>query len=196
MHVSTLDSYARARRPLSEFGKEGQAVVRALAEQDNRLVVISYDEEVREELVEVSHEALIREWKKLHDWVANDPQFLQWNDAVERRWRRYDKNGRRDDDLLMGLDLDEAHAWLRTRGASVSATALAGEGASFGIFASGDDISPEVRDFIRASLTRQERQASWISKGERLKRGFENQNLNRKLLRSKTHERLPTEIGV
>jgi hypothetical protein len=50
-------------------------------EKDNRLVVISYDEEAHEQMAEISHEALIREWKKLRDRVAADPQFLQWNDA-------------------------------------------------------------------------------------------------------------------
>jgi len=126
---------------------------------------MSYDEEVEEEVVEVSHEALIREWKKLHDWVAADPQFLQWNDAVERRWRRYEKNGRRDDDLLMGSELDEAESWIRTRGASVTAMILAGGAAETstsqavgrGTIPTNEDISPEVYDFISTSRAKQER---------------------------------------
>lgn len=165
VHVSTLDSYTRARRPLSEFGDEAQAVIRALAEQDTRLVVISYDEEFLEYVAEVSHEALIREWKKLHDWVAADPQFLQWNDAIERRWRRYEKSGRRDDDLLMGSELDEAQSWLRTRGMSVAIgpeSQMQGEQANqlptqTGSWAGTGDISREVRDFINASEAKRER---------------------------------------
>jgi len=115
VHVSTFDSYTRARRPLSDFTPEGQAVIHALADQDNRLVVISYDEEAQEDVAEVSHEALIREWRKLHDWVAAEPAFLQWLTEVERRRRRYQKGGWRNDDLLMGSELDEALGWLRTR---------------------------------------------------------------------------------
>ena len=116
---------APAVRCLSS-GRKVRPSSAALADQDNRLVVISYDEEAKEDMAEVSHEALIREWKKLHDWVAEDPQFLQWNDAVERRCRRYEKSGRKDDDLLMGSELDEALKRLRTRGASVTAMAVAG----------------------------------------------------------------------
>ncbi len=162
VHVSTLDSYTRTRRALSEFTAEGQAVIRALAEQDNRLVVTSYDEEAREDVAEVSHEALIREWKKLHDWVAAEPAFLQWLDAVERRRRRYEKGGRRDDDLLMGSELDEAQGWLRTRGVSVTAVASVGDAPPATIpaathpatQAAAVDISSGVRDFIAASFAR------------------------------------------
>ena len=93
----------RARRPLSAFSEEGRDIIRALAAQDNRLVVISYDDELGEDVAEVAHEALIREWKKLQEWVSADPLFLQWLDATERRLWRYLKNGKRPDDLLQGI---------------------------------------------------------------------------------------------
>jgi WD40 repeat protein len=117
VHVSTLDSYTRLRRSLSDFDPAGLKVIQALAR--NRLVVISHDEGRQDDVAEVAHEALIREWRKLREWVAADPGFLQWQEEVERKMRRHADNGLRDEDLLKGTDLEEALSYQRTRTSDV-----------------------------------------------------------------------------
>ncbi|MBY5389624.1 WD40 repeat domain-containing protein [Rhizobium leguminosarum] len=142
VHVSTLDTYTRTRRVLSELETDEQEVLRRLAEGDSRLVVISYDIEQAAETVEVAHEALIREWKKLKGWVAQDPGFLQWREEVERRRKRYEKNGKKSEDLLQGLDLQEAKSWLVTRTSKQLGVMLA---------PTVSDIPVPVRTFVDAS---------------------------------------------
>ncbi|AZO27609.1 hypothetical protein EJ071_09370 [Mesorhizobium sp. M1B.F.Ca.ET.045.04.1.1] len=143
VHVSTLESYTRLRRPLAEFDKPGLDVIQALAQEANRLVVISRDESRQQDVAEVAHEALIREWGKLHDWVAADPAFLQWQESVERRMRRYDEKGQRDEDLLRGTDLEEAQSWRITR---------------------TNDIPDKISAFVAASQVQKEKQAADAAK--------------------------------
>jgi hypothetical protein len=57
----------RRRARLGELGEAGQAVARRLADQ--RLLVTSRDWTSGDELVEVAHEALLRHWPKLEDWI-------------------------------------------------------------------------------------------------------------------------------
>lgn len=57
----------RRRACLRELGRAGQAVARRLA--DERLLVTSRDWVSGEELVEVAHEALLRHWPKLDEWI-------------------------------------------------------------------------------------------------------------------------------
>ena len=188
VHISTLETYTRQRHPLSAFDAAGRQALQDLAGEENRLVVISRAEGREAEdgsdrtqetgqaaeaqpqdAVEVAHEAVIREWKRLHGWVSADPAFLQWREGVERRLRRYDDKGQRDEDLLQGLDLEEAQSWLRTRGglpemasASLSpntadpTVGTTGSPASPAAASTADpDISAAVRTFIVASLARQ-----------------------------------------
>lgn len=152
VHVSTLESFVRARRPLSAFSEEGRSIIRALAAQDNRLVVISYDDEIGEDVAEVAHEALIREWKKLQEWVSGDPGFLQWRDDVERRQIRYEKKGRNAADLLFGAELDDAESWLRTRGSSAGSRGATNSIEQVGIEATEGEIPAAVRAYIAESL--------------------------------------------
>jgi WD40 repeat protein len=65
-------------------------------------------------MAELVHEALIREWVALREWVEQDHRFQDWlRRAGERQanWaRRHDP-----DDLLHGTDLAEGLDWLRQR---------------------------------------------------------------------------------
>jgi hypothetical protein len=150
VRVSSVEFPVRTRRRLAEFGKQGQTVIRALAEKDTRLVVISYDEEVRENVVELSHEVLIREWKILHDLVPEEHKFRQWKAEVEERFQRYRENGNRKKDLLVDFELREAQSWIRTSDAPVTPV---------------DDISPSVLNFVNASEVRRRRKDNLFRAG-------------------------------
>jgi HEAT repeat protein len=59
--------------------------------------------------VEVAHEALIRHWPRLQGWLAKDLPALLGREQLGYAARDWDRNGRKDDDLLhRGRRLDEA----------------------------------------------------------------------------------------
>ncbi len=67
VHVGEARTDLRRRARLGELGEVGQAVARRLA--DERLLVTSRDWTGGDELVEVAHEALLRHWPRLDEWV-------------------------------------------------------------------------------------------------------------------------------
>ena len=87
--------------------------------------------------VEVTHEALLRGWRRLGSWLAEDREFLIWRqrvDAAFEAWRGADRDSGA---LLRGAPLAEAQCWLETR---------------------GEDLSEEGRTFILASVALLRRQ--------------------------------------
>ncbi len=67
VQVGEQRSDLRRRPRLAELSQDAQAVARRFA--DARLLVTSRDHTNGEELVEVAHEALLRNWPKLEDWI-------------------------------------------------------------------------------------------------------------------------------
>jgi hypothetical protein len=60
-------------------------------------------------LIDMSHEALIRQWPRLQAWVADE--FERANDY--RRWRDRGRDRAEGGELLVGADLARAREWLR-----------------------------------------------------------------------------------
>src|SRR5262249_46617090 len=84
-------------------------VINTLANE--RLLTTSADEQTQDQLVDVSHEALIRGWPRLRNWVEEDRAglrtMLRLNDAAQE-WRREN----RDEGLLYrGARLAVALEW-------------------------------------------------------------------------------------
>ncbi len=101
---------------LSELSPDAQSVMRIFAESDARLIVAGREETTGEETIEVAHEALIRGWSALKQWIDQDRKFLLWRQQLRpflEKWRRLgdDKNSA----LLTGIYLVEARQWLRER---------------------------------------------------------------------------------
>ncbi|MGH3873042.1 MAG: trypsin-like peptidase domain-containing protein [Pseudonocardiaceae bacterium] len=112
----------RQRRTLDQLradagGSEVEAVVAALA--DRRLLVTSRDP-TGEPVVELVHEALIREWGLLGQWLSEDHEFLVWRKDVEADYTQWTASTRvqtgHDPELLLrGSALEQARTWLDTR---------------------------------------------------------------------------------
>ena len=68
VHVGEARADLRRRARLRELSETGQAVARRFA--DERLLVTSRDWTSGDELVEVAHEALLRHWPKLEEWIG------------------------------------------------------------------------------------------------------------------------------
>ena len=131
---------SRQRRPLAALVRTGDErdavarVVRRLA--DDRVLVTAGDGGDGHGTAEIIHDALIREWALLRQWLNDDGPFRVWYEGIEARvtaWKRSapDHPERRDTGVLLrGGLLTEAEAWLAKR---------------------GDDIGPEQQLFIERS---------------------------------------------
>jgi len=51
---------------------------------DQRLVVTGLDEGAKQETVDVVHEALIRAWRPLQDWMESEQEFRVWQEGLRR----------------------------------------------------------------------------------------------------------------
>ncbi|HID53677.1 MAG TPA: hypothetical protein EYP41_16790 [Anaerolineae bacterium] len=102
------------RRPAtrSELGRENWQLVQTLA--DKRLVVTSRNP-AGEETVEVVHEALIRGWGQLRQWMAEDRSFRAWQDRLRAALRQWQMSDQDEAALLRGAILAEAEGWLVDR---------------------------------------------------------------------------------
>ena len=102
-----------------------------LAEHPWRLVVMGENEADGRIIAEVAHEALLRAWPRLAQWLREEREFLVFKGDGERAERRWRDMGRADRALLTGLDLARAEEWLPTR---------------------SEDLSPEMTAFVRLSV--------------------------------------------
>ena len=99
----------RRRAAFSEIGSAAMEVVKKLA--DERLLVTNRAV-AGEETVEVSHEALIRQWQRLQGWLKEDREFLLWRERLRGRVNEWEHNTQDEGTLLRGALLVEAQRWL------------------------------------------------------------------------------------
>ena len=98
----------RQRVVISSLGEGATALIQRLADQ--RLLVTGQQD--AQQTVEVAHEALIKHWSRLKDWLNQDREFLLWQDRL-----RY---ACKEDTLLQGQRLLDARHWLKTRGGELA----------------------------------------------------------------------------
>ncbi len=129
--------------PSDAAGGPAQKVLDRLVEE--RLVITSRtgDSEKSEETVEIAHEALIRGWKRLQQWLDEDREFLLWRQRANSLFRAWKASSEDDEALLRGAPLAEAQRWLGERGA---------------------DLHPDGRAFIEKSIGRARRRR-WVKLG-------------------------------
>ena len=85
-----------------------EAVVNELAAA--RLVTTSVDD-AGDEIVDVAHEALIRGWPRLHQWVAENPAALRIHRELTHAADTWERGGRDASYLFEGPRLDETSAF-------------------------------------------------------------------------------------
>jgi energy-coupling factor transporter ATP-binding protein EcfA2 len=107
------DTRARAAMPAEP---EQRKVVAQFAGPRTRLLVTGLDRAARP-TVEVAHEALIRTWPRLREWINANREKLRARAAVLQAKVDWEENGRRDDMLLPpGLQLERARKLLADPG--------------------------------------------------------------------------------
>lgn len=82
------------------------------------------------ETFEIVHEALVREWSRLREWIDQDSNFRLWQERVRMARRQWVRDSRNAGWLLHGAALGEAEAWAVAR---------------------PDELSPLTREFLAAS---------------------------------------------
>ncbi|NEN89829.1 MAG: AAA family ATPase [Okeania sp. SIO3H1] len=84
---------------------------------DDRLVVTnrSFVAAQEQETVEVIHEALIRNWDQLRQWMETDREFRIWQERLRIAVRLWQETGREKEALLRGVLLAEAEDLLQER---------------------------------------------------------------------------------
>lgn len=88
------------------------------------------------DVIEVAHEALLREWSALRGWLEDDREFLIGKEQLADDIANWRNANRSDEALLSGLNLTRAHQWLIER--------------------PPQDFNKGERDFINASVVRNE----------------------------------------
>ncbi|EAW38985.1 WD-40 repeat protein [Lyngbya sp. PCC 8106] len=127
----------------AELNDSNWDLVKKLA--DSRLVVTSRTVITREitdnsqpqpdnikeqETVEVVHEALIRNWGQLREWMATDREFRTWQERLRASMGYWQEKNRDNGLLLRGAALSQAEEQLKNR---------------------RDELSPDEREFIQKS---------------------------------------------
>jgi KaiC/GvpD/RAD55 family RecA-like ATPase len=118
----------------AEVGETDWELVGQLA--DARLVVTDRDP-AGEEVVEVAHEALIRSWGRLRNWMDANRAFRVWQERLRVVLRQWEASGRDVGALLRGVPLAEAERWLWEK---------------------SDDLNPDERRYIQESVALRERE--------------------------------------
>ena len=122
-----------------------------LADHPWRLVVMGERATDNRIVAEVAHEALLRAWPRLAQWLRDEREFLVFKGEAERAERRWQAMERADRALLTGLDLARAEEWLPKR---------------------SQDLPPDVATFVQRSIAfdraekeRQLRFQRWVTFG-------------------------------
>jgi WD40 repeat protein len=107
------DTRARAAMPQDQAQRK---IVEQFADRRTRLLVTGFDQAKRP-TVEVAHEALIRRWPRLRDWINANREKLRARAAVLQSKADWEQSGKRADMLLpTGLQLERARALLAEPG--------------------------------------------------------------------------------
>jgi len=105
----------------------------------HRLLAFDRDPETRTPTVEIAHEALLREWQRLREWIEDNRDDLRLQRRLTAAAHEWTKSDRDPDYLVRGTRLDQFETWL-------DETSL--------------DLSPLEDAYIAASLeSRQKRKA-------------------------------------
>jgi hypothetical protein len=126
----------RARAPMPAELAQRQ-IVEQFASPRTRLLVTGSDRAGRP-TVEVAHEALIRTWPRLRQWIGDNREKLRERTAILRAKEAWEQNGKREDLLLpFGFQLERGRALVADPG----------------------DISiDDLRSYVETSIARQEKE--------------------------------------
>ncbi len=119
--VQPTDNNADIRRLANreEVGEENWNLVTRLA--DARLLVTNRHEVTNIETVEIIHEALIKNWRRLQQWMQIDGEFRHWQEQLRVLIKQWENSNQDAGALLRGKPLIDAEEWLLQRTTQINA---------------------------------------------------------------------------
>ncbi|MBN2005062.1 MAG: CHAT domain-containing protein [Anaerolineae bacterium] len=116
VHYGEVDAVdTRQRRALPELltqPDEHEALRRLLLHLADRRLLTT-DEVQGVESVEIIHDALLKEWPRLKQWLAEQREFYLWRQRLEDQLRLWESKAHDDGALLRGALLVEAEQWMQ-----------------------------------------------------------------------------------
>lgn len=112
----TEQDTTRRRAALSELSLPDPAQTNLLRETTNAFItarLLTTDERVGTTTVEVSHEALIREWPRLSDWLRAAREDIRLQQNLSSDVAAWEQRGKPKDRLYRGSQLKEAQTWAK-----------------------------------------------------------------------------------
>jgi len=106
----------RRRAALSEFALPDPTQTRLMRETMNAFIasrLLTVNEIAGTTTIEVSHEALIREWPRLSGWLREARDDIPLQQAISEDAAEWGRHGKPGDRLYRGSQLKEAQAWAR-----------------------------------------------------------------------------------
>ncbi len=85
-----------------------------------RLLTFDHDEVTRSATVEVAHEALIRQWERLRDWLDNSREDLRLSRRLLHAAQEWKQFGNDNSYLLQGSRLEQFSEWAETTSLSLN----------------------------------------------------------------------------
>lgn len=126
--------FLRRALPLDQVPPDVVPVVERLAR--SRLVTVGSGAD-RQPVVEIAHQALIDNWPRLRRWLAEDRDFLVWQEQLDAALTAWESATQDSGALLRGSALSTAQDWVSARGV---------------------DLTQRRLDYVRASRARQRRE--------------------------------------
>ncbi|MDJ0578598.1 trypsin-like peptidase domain-containing protein [Crocosphaera sp.] len=139
----------------------------------NKIEKTDEKEETEQEIVEIIHEALIREWGTLRDWIEKNREFRTWQERLKVRIQEWETSERNDGALLQNVPLGEAEVWLQE---------------------SSDNLSKSQRNYIELSLELRDRKQQ--EEKARRNRELEQEKKARKAAQTRTIVALMSTLVV
>lgn len=107
----------RQRRALPELltQPDERAALHWLLQRLADARLLTTDETQGVEFVEIIHDALLKEWPRLEQWIADQREFYLWRQRLETYLGTWEAQGRDDSALLRGALLAEAERWAQAQ---------------------------------------------------------------------------------
>ena len=113
---ATEQDTTRRRAALSEFTLDDPTQTRLMWETIDTFIrarLLTTNEIAGKTTIEVSHEALIREWPRLAGWLREAREDIHLQQTISKDASEWEQRGLPRDRLYRGLQLKEAQAWAR-----------------------------------------------------------------------------------
>ncbi|MFM2078109.1 MAG: hypothetical protein RJA49_1999, partial [Actinomycetota bacterium] len=150
----TEDTRRRAR--LSELAGVHERIVSALV--DRRLLTLDRDRDTREPTIEIAHEALLRSWPLLREWLDEDREWLGELRGLAGAARLWESSGRDDADLYRGARLAVVAEMSETRAGALTPNESEFLDSSLQ-FADAERVAIEERSLLRERQNRRLRRS-------------------------------------